>query len=96
MSLTDFITLIKFVGIPGGMTLAALYAIHKGWFITKGSHDAICGQYDARLQDQEQYMEEIKADRKIWRDRALRSLELAEKVAGVGETATNVLVKDNK
>lgn len=50
MNWTDFKEAAKYIGIPGAMALALVYAFVKGWLITRR-------EFDAAIKDRDEWRE---------------------------------------
>lgn len=78
----DLVTLIDLIS-RGGLVSALLVALiggMRGWYVWKGSHEALVKELQERI-------ETMTVDRDYWRDQAIKALTTATKAVTIVETS---------
>lgn len=79
--------LVQFFGVPGAMMAVVIFAMMKGWVITRREAVALEAIHEERDKEWHDRYDTMKTEKDYWRDLALRATDIAEGATTTAKTA---------
>jgi hypothetical protein len=95
LSWADFQKLLATFGAPGALMLTTFYALHKTWLRLGREYTEQKAAWERDREELVTRYEEMKTEKNMWRDLAVKNAFTVERATDIAHTAMNARGPDN-